>query len=402
MIDFFLIVTLGFLGSFGHCLGMCGPLTVAFSLSDRPQSHQTTWVTKLQFHLLLNLGRLISYSLVGLAIGSLGSLLIAGGQLAGIGSDLRRGLAIVTGMMLIWFGLTQLQPKWLPNLPMLHPVLGKLHDRLSQLMLQLANISPIALGLLWGLMPCGFLYAAQIKAAETGEPQQAALTMFAFGLGTLPMMLGVGSSTAWLSRDRRSQLFRLGGWVTLAIGILTLTRNSEMVDYTGHFALILLMLALVARPISRLWPGLLQYRRALGVGAFFLAIAHTTHTLAHNFEWNITAIQFMLPAQRWGLIAGIAALFCLLFPAATSFDRLMQKLGQRWRSIHLLSLPALGLTVFHALLLGSSYFGALTLTPWHWIRVIILILALLLVFALRSRSIWQLFNQLDLYASPKK
>jgi uncharacterized protein len=400
MIDFFLIVTLGFLGSFGHCLGMCGPLTVAFSLSGNDQNHN--WRSKLKFHLLLNLGRLFSYSLVGLAIGSIGSLLIAGGQLAGVGSDFRRALAIITGMMLIWFGLSQIQPKWLPNLPILHPVIGKLHDRLSQTMLQLANVSPIALGLLWGLMPCGFLYAAQIKAAETGEPQQAALTMLAFGLGTLPMMLGVGSSTAWLSRDRRSQLFRIGGWVTLAIGILTLSRNSEMVDYTGHFALFLLILALIARPISRLWPGLLQYRRALGVGAFLLAIAHTVHTISHTFEWNLTAIQFMLPSQRWGLIAGIGALICLLLPAATSFDRMIQKLGHRWRSIHLLSLPALGLTVFHALLLGSSYFGALTLTPWHWIRVIMLASALLLVFALRSRFVWRLFNQLDLYASPKK
>jgi uncharacterized protein len=398
MIDFLLIVTLGFLGSFGHCLGMCGPLTVAFSLADRTP----TWQRKLQFNLLLNLGRILSYSLVGLAIGSIGSILIAGGQLAGIGSDLRRGLAILTGVMLIWFGLGQIQPAWLPALPMLHPIAGRLHDRLSKLMLRLADISPVFLGLLWGFMPCGFLYAAQIKAAETGDPQKAMITMLGFGLGTLPMMLGVGISTAFLSRDRRSQLFRLGGWVTVTIGVLTLTRSSEMVDYTGHGSLLLLMLALIARPVSRLWPGLLQYRRALGVGSFVLALAHVTHSIEHTLQWNLSAIDFMLPSQRWGMISGIAALFCLIPPALTSFDAMVRWLGTRWRRLHLLGIPALILTAIHSLLLGSSYLGALTLSPMHWFRVMLLGLLTLMVFALRSRRLWQIFQRDNWYVLPKK
>jgi uncharacterized protein len=398
MIDFLLIVTLGFLGSFGHCLGMCGPLTVAFSLTDRTP----TWQRKLQFNLLLNLGRILSYSLVGLAIGSIGSILIAGGQLAGIGSDLRRGLAILTGVMLIWFGLGQIQPAWLPALPMLHPIAGKLHDRLSKLMLKVGDISPVFLGLLWGFMPCGFLYAAQIKAAETGDPQKAMITMLGFGLGTLPMMLGVGISTAFLSRDRRSQLFRLGGWVTVTIGVLTLTRSSEMVDYTGHGSLLLLMLALMARPVSRLWPGLLQYRRALGVGSFILALAHVTHSIEHTLQWNLSAINFMLPSQRWGMISGIAALLCLLPPALTSFDAMVRWLGTGWRRLHLLGIPALILTAIHSLLLGSSYLGALTLSPMHWFRVMLLGLLTLMVFALRSRRLWQIFQRDNWYVLPPK
>jgi sulfite exporter TauE/SafE len=79
--------------------------------------------------------------------------------------------------------------------------------------------TPALLGSVWGLIPCGFLYAAQIKAAETGNLWLGAATMLAFGLGTMPMMLGVGVSASKLSADKRSQLFRLGGWVTLTIGI---------------------------------------------------------------------------------------------------------------------------------------------------------------------------------------
>jgi uncharacterized protein len=403
MLDFFLIATLGFLGSFGHCLGMCGPLTAAFSLSNQTQpGHIQTWQRKLWFNLLLNLGRIISYVLVGLAIGSIGSILVAGGQLAGVGSGLRRGLAVFTGLLLIWLGLGQIQPQWLPSLPLLHPLMGKLHDRLSKVMFRLADVSPIGLGLLWGLMPCGFLYAAQIKAAASSDPQQSALTMLAFGLGTLPMMLGVGVLTTWLSRDRRSQLFRLGGWVTLTIGILTLSRSSEMVDYTGHGALGLLSLALVARPVSRLWTGLMQYRRALGVGAFVLTIAHIVHTIEHTFQWNLTAWLFLLPTQRWGMMAGIVATLLMLPPALTSFDRMVKALGPQWRRIHLLSIPAFLAVAVHALCLGSSYLGALRLSEGHWIRVMMLGGLVLVVLAVRSRLCWQLLNQEKWYVSPKK
>lgn len=403
MTDLILITTLGFLGSFGHCLGMCGPLTVAFSLSSSGQSAaQKSWQSQLWFNLLLNLGRILSYGFVGWLIGTIGSVLIAGGQLAGIGSSLRQGLAVVTGILLIWFGLHQIQPTWLPQLPLLHPLLGKVHNRLNQFMFRLSRVSPIFLGSLWGLMPCGFLYAAQIKAAETGSPQLGALTMMAFGLGTLPMMLGVGSSTAFFSHDRRSQLFRLGGWVTLVIGLLTLTRNSNMVDYTGHGALILLVLTLIARPIAKLWPGLLQYRRGLGVGAFILSIAHIIHTLAHTFEWNFAAWRFMLPTQQWGLFCGVIAISLMMPPAFTSFDAMVQRLGTQWRQIHLLSVPALLFVAGHALLNGASYLGALTLGPGHRWRIAGLLLVIVAVLSARSRYCWKLVGQEHWYVKAKR
>ncbi|MEY3403038.1 MAG: hypothetical protein RLZZ86_2654, partial [Cyanobacteriota bacterium] len=117
MLDLSLMILLGFLGSFGHCFGMCGPLTVAFSLSK--QQENPSWQQQLKFHTLLNLGRMLSYTLVGAGIGSIGSVLVEGGQLAGIGSNLRHWIAIITGTMLIWFGLGQIKPGFLPHIPLL-------------------------------------------------------------------------------------------------------------------------------------------------------------------------------------------------------------------------------------------------------------------------------------------
>jgi len=364
VLDLLLIITLGFLGSFGHCVGMCGPLTIAFALSQ--QNSKSEQFNGWQFHILLNLGRIISYALVGAALGGIGSVVVAGGQFAGIGSNLRQGIAIFTGILLIWFGIGQIKPNWLPRIPFFHPLQGKIHSQISSGMNQAAVQqywwTPFVLGGCWGLIPCGFLYAAQLKAVETGSMWIGTLTMLCFGLGTTPTMLGVGISASKISADRRGQLFRLGGWVTLTIGILTLLRTDAMIDYTGHGALVLLMLALIARPLSLFWAAPLQYRRIIGVSSFVLALAHTAHMMDHSLNWNPDAIAFMLPQHRLGMVGGISSLF-LMFPAAvTSSDHWQKKLGQHWRKIHLLSIPALIFAVSHTVLLGSHYLGELQLS----------------------------------------
>ena len=402
MLDLLLIFALGFLGSFGHCMGMCGPLTVAFALSQADNTHHTNgW----QFHLLLNIGRIISYAIVGAALGSLSSVFIASGQLAGIGSQLRQGMAIFTGIMLIWFGLGQVKPNWLPRLPFLHPIQGSIHNRLNAGMNKLSSQkqwwTPALLGSVWGLIPCGFLYAAQLKAVETGDLLIGALTMFCFGLGTMPTMLGIGISASRMSANQRSQLFRLGGWIMIGIGILTLLRTDAMVDYTGHGALFLLMLALVARPISRFWAAPLQYRRVIGVGAFVLVLAHTAHMLDHSLNWNLDAIAFMLPQHRLGMAGGILSLF-LMFPAAiTSSDRWQKNLGKRWRKIHLLTVPALVLAIGHTVLLGSHYLGDLQLSLDSKLRVAVVTLLGIFALLVRSSLFWTILGHKKDYIPPK-
>ncbi|MFN6562387.1 MAG: sulfite exporter TauE/SafE family protein [Nostoc sp. ChiSLP01] len=421
MVDLLPIAILGFLGSFGHCFGMCGPLTVAFSLSHQPKIPHTasrgrtstlekphTWQQQLKFHILLNLGRMLSYALVGAGIGALGSVLLQGGQLAGIGSDFRRWMAIITGVMLIWFGLGQIKPDLLPHIPLLHPLLkGSLHDRLSTAMLKLSLKTkwwtPLLLGMTWGLMPCGFLYAAQIKAAGTGNLWMGTATMLAFGLGTLPTMLGVAVSTSLVSKDRRSQLFRLGGWVTLTIGVITLLRTGDtMVDYTGHAALFCLILALIARPINGLWASPLRYRRALGVGAFVLSVAHTVHMMAHSLQWDFARFYFLPPQFQWGMAAGAVALILMSPAALTSWESLQKSWGKRWRQIHLLGVPALLLSAIHTVLIGSHYLGSWQSTWGNKLAAVLMGIATLGVLLVRSRFFWSKLALEKFYVPPTK
>jgi hypothetical protein len=403
VLDFVLIATLGFLGSFGHCLGMCGPLTVAFSLSQA-HSEMLSWRASLSYHILLNLGRISSYALVGAAIGGASQLLIHSGQLTGVGSQLRHGIAILTGLLLIGFGLKQIKPDLLPSLPIFHPLQGKLHQRLSAGMLNLSMAlrwwTPLLLGLCWGLMPCGFLYVAQLKAIAQGNWMLGAATLLAFGLGTMPTLLGIGISASRLSASTRSQLFRLGGWITLAIGILTLLRTDRMVDITGHAALLLLMLALIARPISRIWSAPLRYRRALGVGAFIIAVAHALGRLEHTFEWNLAAIPYLVPQHQIALAASITALLLMVPVACTSSDYWQKLLGSSWRKLHLLAVPALVLVTIHAILIGSDYLGELGTSGGHQGRAIALVALTLAVLLLRWGLLWSLLSLDRVYVHP--
>ena len=224
--------------------------------------------------------------------------------------------------------------------------------------------------------------------------------MLAFGVGTLPMMLGVGVSTSWLSSDRRGQLFRLGGWITLLIGVLILFRGSEMVDLTGHAGLVCLLLALIARPVSRLWSPFLRYRRALGVGAFVLSLAHVAHMV--TMGWDPAALPFLLPSLQVGGWTGIVAFILMILLALTSFDWAQKKMGAHWRRLHLLSLPICILAVTHTLLLGSSYLGDFEPSTQNWIAATILVSVTLLALLIRWRGFWSLLSLEKFYAPSKQ
>ena len=224
--------------------------------------------------------------------------------------------------------------------------------------------------------------------------------MLAFGLGTLPAMLGVGVFASKLSADKRSQLFRLGGWVTVAIGVLTLLRTEAMVDFTGHAALLCLILALIARPVSKFWPQLLRYRRALGVGGFALAVAHTAHMMDHVLRWHWEVLPFMVPQHQLGMVTGMLALVLMVPAVLTSRDRLQHYLGKCWRQIHLLSIPALLLCSFHTILIGSHYLGGFEWTLLNKLLTVLLAVVILGVLLVRTRLFWSILSLEKFYVSP--
>jgi sulfite exporter TauE/SafE len=224
-LSFALAFAVGFFSTI-HCLGMCGGIMGALSLSlpkevrDRPGS-------LLMYVLLYNLGRILIYILLGVVIGLTGQLLEwgAGGvvwrQIAGF-------LAAVT-MILIGFYLTG----WFPLLRNMDRLGGFVWKRLEPVGRRLLPIKtlPGALlaGLVWGWLPCGLVYYALFLALPLGDPWLGGVFMFIFGLGTLPAMVATGTFTGWLTRLGRKVLLRkAAGVVMILIGLLTLLFGTDL------------------------------------------------------------------------------------------------------------------------------------------------------------------------------
>lgn len=189
-IDVFAALLMALAGS-GHCVMMCGGIAGAFAGQ----------VNKRQL-LIYNFGRITSYTIAGAVVG---------GAFAGVAGIAEHGLVslrIIAALVLVcfglylgqwWFGLRYLERLGQPLWRRLQPLAAKFRQRRSYTAL-------FGAGMLWGWLPCGLVYSALSWSAVSGSASQGALLMFAFGLGTLPSMLGFG----WLSRQLQQLLQSLG------------------------------------------------------------------------------------------------------------------------------------------------------------------------------------------------
>ncbi len=203
----------GFFGS-PHCLGMCGGIVSALSFALSSQTPQR----RLWLQTLYHLGRLVSYSFLGLLVGLLGK-----GLLAPFVNS--KWPYVATALMMVMFGLYL--TGWWRGLDKLEAVGGRLWQKMSPLRQRFMPINspPRALiaGMLWGFLPCGLVYSALALALTSANALTASAAMLAFGLGTLPMMLLAGSSAGALKQKLQQHGWRTAnGLLVIAFGVWTL------------------------------------------------------------------------------------------------------------------------------------------------------------------------------------
>lgn len=215
MTEFWLSVSAAFglgLAGAGHCLGMCGGVVAALSFAVPEQARTRQW----RLHLGYNLGRIASYGVIGLAVGILSELLPSGGlpwarTLAGL-------LLIAMGlhMAALWRGILWLERggryvwRWIKPLG----------DRFMPLD---SVPKALAVGAVWGWLPCGLVYAALGYALAQQNVIAGAGIMLAFGLGTLPALLLGGLAAARLKAILMRRWVQVGlALFYVAFGIWTL------------------------------------------------------------------------------------------------------------------------------------------------------------------------------------
>lgn len=175
---------IGLLGG-THCVSMCGGIVGALSV-QMPGRSGRQW----PIHLAYNLGRISTYTLMGAALGAVGTA----GLLFNDVLPVQMGLYVLANLMLVALGLylsgftRLLAPIERAGLVVWHRV-----QPLTRRFLPARSVfQALPLGMLWGFLPCGLVYSVLTTSLLTGSPTRGAGMMLAFGLGTLPNLMLAG------------------------------------------------------------------------------------------------------------------------------------------------------------------------------------------------------------------
>ena len=204
-------LVLGLAGSF-HCIGMCGPIAFVIPV-DRSSKSKLIYQT-----FLYHIGRLISYSLIGLLFGLLGKgLYLAGFQ---------QRLSILMGLLMIALVLIPISifNRYNFSKPF-YKIIGQVKQKLGIYLKMKSNKAIFSIGFLNGFLPCGLVYMALIGSISTGNALQGALYMTLFGLGTVPMMTAALLLGNFVNLTLRKKIQKAIPVFVVIIGLLFILRG---------------------------------------------------------------------------------------------------------------------------------------------------------------------------------
>ena len=195
-----------------HCVAMCGPLV---ALAHRGAPPGKRWSASASAALWHSSGRLLTYVMLGVLAGIVGKAV----DIAGRVGSVQRVAAILSGLMLIAWGIWTVLPS-----AQRRASAGGRHfaQRLVRLRGRKPNVQAAMMGVLTGLLPCGWLWAFVAMAAGTASAWGGATVMAAFWLGTLPAMVGLLSLGGGLLTTLRNKRPILIAIVLVGMGVFTL------------------------------------------------------------------------------------------------------------------------------------------------------------------------------------
>jgi len=223
-IDFIIILTTAFLGSVGHCIGMCGGIVVAYTSSKIDQ--KSSYLQQTASHLAYNFGRVTTYTILGALFGFIGHIVAFTPTTKGV-------LFILTGILMILAGLSLVG-----NLKFLNSAQWSVskypwyQNTFRKLLTSKSYKSFYLLGLLNGIIPCGLVYSFAIFAASTADPLSGALVMATFGLATIPALFFLATITKFLQKGSlRGIMMKFAAILVILYGFITLYKGYKFVAH---------------------------------------------------------------------------------------------------------------------------------------------------------------------------
>jgi len=222
---------IGLVGSV-HCLGMCGPLILAYSIHIRSREAEVVmhgappWEKGLLHHMAFHSGRILSYGFLGLLSASLFQTI----GLMKFFSNLRGGVTLLGGAFMVLLGFVLLKVLPVPGFFTRFST-GPISfwKRLLPPLFQSQRLgSKIMLGLATGFLPCGLSWAMIVKAGTTENLGSGFLTMLSFGLGTVPPLFLIGFSASFLSLRARFLGERVAALSVIVMGLILISKGARI------------------------------------------------------------------------------------------------------------------------------------------------------------------------------
>jgi sulfite exporter TauE/SafE len=219
-INLFSIIAIAFIGSFGHCIGMCGGIVMAYSTAKVDSGWNR--LSQASAHILYSLGRVLTYTVLGVMFGYLGGV-------ATFSNSANATLLIIAGVAMVLAGLSLLgKIKFLTLIEHSLAANSWYQNTFKSMLRSKSLMSFFILGMLNGLLPCGFVYFFAITAASTADPFWGGVVMASFGLATIPALFSLGFFVGIFQQSNfRNLMVNLAAIAVVIYGLLTLYNGYE-------------------------------------------------------------------------------------------------------------------------------------------------------------------------------
>ncbi len=212
-----IVFLIGLVAAFSTCMAVTGGLLLSISAKYNEQNQSLTGIQKFKPHIYFNLGRVVSYTLLGGLLGVLGSVLIISPKVTGI-------LIIVVSLIMILLGLQILNifswSKYLqPKMPKF--IAHKILDANTKS----SKSGSFLFGASTFFLPCGFTQALQLYVLSQGSFAVGALTMLVFSLGTLPGLISLGAISSFAKGVFQKYFTKTAAVVVILLGALSLVNG---------------------------------------------------------------------------------------------------------------------------------------------------------------------------------
>lgn len=214
----------GLVGSFGHCMGMCGPLVTMLGITTRRNGSRLP----VGDHVLYHASRISVYALLGMVAGTAGSFVrLASGLSTAAGL-----LSLILGVTVVALGVTSVAGTGWAGRALWGG--DALTGAMSRAVKRGGVSGVMALGGLNGLLPCGLVYSALLAVAAGGSALRGGVAMIVFGAATMPVLIAVGLGASRLSSHSRAVLTNVAGALIIVVGLQLVLRGGAELSLLPH------------------------------------------------------------------------------------------------------------------------------------------------------------------------